>query len=55
MDSINNNQLEQNHLDLTTDAAVKKMKEIINSAKSCFFCTRGGTGLSNGVRPMSVQ
>jgi general stress protein 26 len=55
MDSINENQPEQNHLDLTTEAAVNKIKEIVGSAKSCFFCTSMGTGQSNGVRPMSVQ
>ena len=55
MDSINQNQPEQNHLDLTAVSAIKKIKEIIDSAKSCFFCTTKGGGLSNGVRPMSVQ
>ena len=55
MDSINKQQPEENHLDLTSTVAVEKIKEIVASAKSCFFCTRGGTGASKGVRPMSVQ
>jgi general stress protein 26 len=55
MDSINQNQPEENHLDLNSGEAVKKIKEIVDAAKSCFFCTSGMTGQSKGVRPMSVQ
>jgi general stress protein 26 len=55
MDSINQNQSEENHQDLANEEAVKKINEIIDSAKTCFFCTSGGAGLSAGVRPMTVQ
>jgi general stress protein 26 len=55
MDSINKQQPEENRLNLTSESAVKKIKELINTAKTCFFCTSRGTGLSQGVRPMSVQ
>lgn len=55
MDSINKQQIEENHLDLSSVEAIEKIKEMVDSAKSCFFCTRAGTGPSKGVRPMSVQ
>ncbi len=55
MDTINQNQPEQNRQDFLGDEAIKKIKEIVGSAKSCFFCTSVGTGQSSGVRPMSVQ
>lgn len=55
MDSINKNQPEENHLDLVSGEAVKKIKELTSSTKTCFFCTRSTAGLSQGVRPMSVQ
>ncbi|MBC8110878.1 MAG: pyridoxamine 5'-phosphate oxidase family protein [Verrucomicrobia bacterium] len=55
MDSINKNQVEENKKDLNGNEATAKMKELIEKANSCFFCTEGGTGSSNGVRPMSVQ
>jgi general stress protein 26 len=55
MDSINKNQPEQNRDNLEMDEAVKKLKEIVDKAKSCFFCTASATGPSNGARPMSVQ
>jgi general stress protein 26 len=55
MNSINNNQQEENHLDVISVEAVKKIREMTSVAKSCFFCTRSTGGLSNGVRPMSVQ
>jgi general stress protein 26 len=55
MDSINKQQPEENHLDLTSMQAVEKIKEIVDSAKSCFFCTHATMGSSSGVHPMSVQ
>jgi len=55
MDSINKQQPENNHQDLSANSAVEKMKALIDSAKSCFFCTASGHGPSDGVRPMSVQ
>lgn len=55
MDSINKNQPEQNRDNLHTGEAIKKLKELIDKTKSCFFCTDFVTGPSDGVRPMSVQ
>lgn len=55
MDSINANQSEQNHADLSATQARDKISEIVKKAQSCFFCTAGGAGPSGGTRPMSVQ
>lgn len=57
MDSINRQQAEKNHEDLSARDAVEKMRELIKKSPSCFFCTAGAaaTGESDGVRPMSVQ
>ncbi|PWF55637.1 pyridoxamine 5'-phosphate oxidase family protein [Massilia glaciei] len=51
MDSINRNQPEENHRDLFGAEAVKRIKDTVDKAKTCFFCTKGAGG---GVRPMSV-
>ncbi|MES3020767.1 MAG: pyridoxamine 5'-phosphate oxidase family protein [Pseudomonadota bacterium] len=51
MDSINRNQPEENHRDLYGKDAVDRIKETVDKAKSCFFCTQGEGG---GVRPMAV-
>ncbi len=55
MDSINRNQPEHNHEDLVGPTAVKKIKEVVGRAQSCFFCTERPSGGSSGTRPMSVQ
>ncbi|MEI9943329.1 MAG: pyridoxamine 5'-phosphate oxidase family protein [Chitinophagaceae bacterium] len=55
MDSINKNQPEHNRENLTNVAAVEKLKELVKKANTCFFCTGGAEGPSEGVRPMSVQ
>jgi len=55
MDSINKNQPEENHKDLAGEEAVKKMKELVEKANSCFFCTKINTNESFSTRPMSVQ
>lgn len=55
MDSINRRQPENNHADLFGPNAIGKMKDLIDKAKSCFFCCAVATGESNGSRPMSVQ
>ena len=55
LDSINKNQSEENHEDLSRYEAIKKIKELVEKAKTCFFCTNVATGQSNGTRPMSVQ
>src|SRR6476661_1374512 len=55
MDSINKNQEEDNHEDLMGKDAREKMKELIEKANTCFFCTGIRTGKSFATRPMSVQ
>lgn len=55
MDSINKNQPETNRENLSKDAAIEKLRELVDKTKSCFFSTVNPTGPSDGVRPMSVQ
>lgn len=60
MSSINKNQAEENHKDLRAQDAIGQIKEMVNKAKNCFFCTvlsTGGvsTGGSSGARPMNVR
>lgn len=55
MDSINANQPEENHANLSGQDAIDKIKELVKKAGSCFFCTTAVTGESSGARPMSVQ
>ncbi|MEO5681750.1 MAG: pyridoxamine 5'-phosphate oxidase family protein [Chitinophagaceae bacterium] len=55
MDSINKNQKEKNHEDLQSAAAAKRIQDMVEEAKSCFFCTHAGMGESSGIRPMSIQ
>jgi general stress protein 26 len=55
MDSINRNQPEDNRQDLNAQEAVAKIKELVDQAKTCFFCTHAASGESTGARPMSVQ
>ncbi len=54
MDSINKNQPEDNHEDLSGAKAIKKMAELIKDAETCFFCTSAADG-SIDARPMAVQ
>lgn len=55
MDSINQNQPEDNMKDLQGTGAVKKMKDLVDKAKTCFFCTDMKAGKAFSTRPMSVQ
>ena len=55
MDSINKNQPEHNREDLHGEEAVRKIKEIVKDAPSCFFCTAVALGESNAARPMNVR
>ncbi len=55
MDSINQNQPEDNFKSLAGQEALKKMKEIAEATKSCFFCTDIKTGSPMSVRPMAAQ
>lgn len=55
MDSINQNQPEDNYQDVGGKNAVAKIKELVEKAQTCFFCTGAKTDGSSGARPMSVQ
>jgi general stress protein 26 len=55
MDSINKNQPEDNIQNLRSAEAIQQIRDLVEAAKTCFFCTAGIGGLSSGVRPMSVQ
>lgn len=55
MDSINAQQPEDNREDLRSTDAVKKIKELVGKAQTCFFCTAVPSGESSASRPMSVQ
>ncbi len=55
MDSINQNQSEENRADLQGLQAIEKIRELVKVAKTCFFCTERAVGGSTGARPMSVQ
>lgn len=55
MDSINKNQPEKNHENLSSEEAIKKIKELVGAAKTCFFTTQPNLNSSSGIRPMSVQ
>ena len=54
MDSINKNQPERNHEDLSGAKAIHKMAELIKVAETCFFCTSAPNGEID-ARPMAVQ
>jgi len=55
MDSINQQQPENNFKDLSGPEAIKKITALVKKANSCFFCTRIVSGQSFSTRPMSVQ
>lgn len=55
MDSINENQTEKNRENLSQKDAVNKMKELVKSAQTCFFCTELKANQPFSTRPMSVQ
>ncbi|GAA5123972.1 pyridoxamine 5'-phosphate oxidase family protein [Luteolibacter yonseiensis] len=54
MDSINQNQEEQNRADLGGREAIDKIRSLVEKAGTCFFCTKVAMG-GSGARPMSVQ
>lgn len=39
MNSINEQQAERNHEDITGTRAVERIKETVSKAQTCFFCT----------------
>lgn len=55
MDSINQQQPEENRKDLQGTEAGRKIKELAGKNNTCFFCTGISTGKPILVRPMSVQ
>ncbi|HSC65746.1 MAG TPA: pyridoxamine 5'-phosphate oxidase family protein [Caldimonas sp.] len=55
MDSINRQQPEDNRDDLRGADAVKRIRELVEKAETCFFCTAVSAGDSGATRPMSVQ
>ncbi|SFC33834.1 pyridoxamine 5'-phosphate oxidase family protein [Spirosoma endophyticum] len=55
MDSINQQQPEENHKDLAGTEAGKKIKELVGKSSTCYFCTKITTGEPLKTRPMSVQ
>lgn len=56
MDSINKQQEEENIKNLQGDEAIKKVKELVEIAEACFFCTDlNKVGVPLSIRPMSVQ
>ena len=54
MDSINQNQPEDNFKNLQGEEAKKRIKDMANKA-TCFFCSSIKTGLPFSTRPMAVQ
>lgn len=56
MDSINKNQPEDNHENLSGPGAIERIREVVKKTESCFFCTAVSAGSGSGAtRPMSVQ
>lgn len=55
MNSINQQQAERNHEDLTGDNAVDRIKMTVHKTQTCFFCTGGSVVGSDGIRPMNVR
>jgi general stress protein 26 len=55
MDSINANQPEHNREDLSGEAAIARIKQMIGDSPNCFFCTEVAMGDSNATRPMNVR
>ena len=55
MDSINAQQSEKNHEDLSGKKAVERIRQVVKKTATCFFCTAVSGGGSGATRPMSVQ
>ena len=55
MNSIDRNQTEQNHQDLSGQEAVNKIQELVKKGQTCFFCTVAGSNGSSAARPMNVR
>ncbi len=48
-------QQESQHDNLRGQEAVRKIKDVVDKAESCFFCTAVAIGDSSGARPMAVR
>jgi general stress protein 26 len=55
MNSINEQQLEENTKNLEGTAAIEKIKELVAKTWTCFFCSNIKTGIPFSTRPMAVQ
>jgi len=55
MDSINQNQPEENHRDVSGLEARDRIRDTVKKVETCFFCTAISTGGSSAARPMSVR
>jgi len=55
MDSINQQQKEENHRDLLGKEGIDKIRELTGKGASCFFCTIISNEAPFTTRPMSVQ
>jgi len=55
MNSINEQQPEDNLENLYGKEAINKLRELTDKASTCFFCTNINTGKPFSVRPMTVQ
>ena len=55
MDSINEQQAEDNREDLAGPRAIERIREMVKKSPTCFFCTAVSTSGSSATRPMSVQ
>lgn len=54
MDSINQQQQEENRENLQGADAIKRIKDMAEAASTCFFCTHIHTGEPFSTRPMAV-
>jgi len=54
MTNLKGQQEQDKKKDLSSIEAVKKIKDLADQAKICFFCTESSTGHTKGARPMSV-
>ncbi len=55
MDSINQQQPEDNFENLSGEEATNKLKELTSKASTCFFCSNITTGKAFETRPMALQ
>ena len=55
MDSINKNQPEDNHKDVSGAEAIERIRDTVKKSATCFFCTAVSLGSSAGARPMNVR